>query len=135
MLLGMGLIVIAMLVVWAAVGVMFVQNPGIVHVSMLSYGWDVPMWLPAAIGVAAMSALLLLYMVASGIGHQVRWFSFRRTVEAHERTVADMEDEIARLKDQLAAARGRPATAAPAAAPTRDWRDWLRRPGGTSRAS
>jgi hypothetical protein len=134
MLLSMGLIVIAMLIVWAAVGVLFVQNPGILHVTLLSYGWDVPMWLPAAVGVAVMSALLILYMLASGIGHQVRWFSFRRTVEAHQRTVADLEDEIARLKDQLAAARGRPATAAPAAAPARDWRAWLRRPGAASRS-
>jgi hypothetical protein len=113
---------------------MFVQNPGIIHVSLLSYGWDVPEWLPAAVGVAAMSALLMLYMVFAGIGHQMRWFSFRRTVEAHQRTVADLEDEIARLEDQLAAARGRPATTATTAARARDWRTWLRRPGAASRS-
>ena len=109
----MGLIVIALLIVWAAVGALVVQNADTVHVTLLSYGWDVPMWAPTVVAVAATSALLLLTVIAAGLGHQVRTFG-------HRRTIAELDDENARLRDQL---RGRTASATT----PRDWRGWFRR--------
>jgi uncharacterized integral membrane protein len=125
----MGFILIALLIIFALTGTFVVQNPAAAHVSLLSYSWDVPFWAPTVIGIAAVSALLLLYVAVASLHGNFRHFGLRREVESHQMTISEMRDEIARLREELAAARGRAAAATtrpPGAG--RDWRDWLRRP-------
>src|SRR3982074_448445 len=103
----MGLFVIALLIVWAVVGAFAVQNQSTVHVSLLSYAWDVAEWIPAAIAAAAVSVLLVLHMLGAGIGYQRSLCGFRREVDMHRQAIAGLEEENARLRRNLTAAGGR----------------------------
>lgn len=119
---------IALLVVFALVGVFAVQNGGTQDFTLLGYAWNLPTWVPTAIGTAAVSVLLMLHMSHAGIGSRFREMGHGRALDEHRGAIEDLRAENGRLREQLAAARGAASSTArrPAAGPRRSWVDDLR---------
>src|SRR5690242_14805871 len=92
---------IALLIVFAATAVFAIQNPGSQDFSFLGYVWRVALWVPAAIGVGAVSILLLLQGSTSGLGYRFRQIGHERELGEHRGAIADLRDENARLREEL----------------------------------
>ena len=101
------MILIALLIVFGLVGVFAMENSGTQDFNFLGAVWHEPVWVPAAIGVALVSALLLLYTSTLDIGHRFLRYGHRREVEGHRDVIDELRDENIRLREELAAARGR----------------------------
>lgn len=98
--------VILLLVVFALTGVFMVQNGNTHDFTLLGYTWTLPLWAPVAIGVAAVSVLLLLHLSHTGIGLRFREMGHWRELDEHINRIDGLRDENARLREELAAARG-----------------------------
>ena len=97
---------IFMLVVYALLGVFAVQNGSTHDFTLLGYTWSLPIWVPTAIGTAAVSVLLLLHMSHAGLGSRFREMGFGRELDEHRDRIDGLRAENARLREELAAARG-----------------------------
>lgn len=119
---------IALLVVFALLGVFGMQNSGTQDFTLLGYTWNLPTWAPTAIGTAAVSVLLMLHMSHAGIGARFREMGHGRTLDEHRGMIEELRAENGRLREQLAAARGAASVPArgPVAGPRRSWVDDLR---------
>jgi hypothetical protein len=116
---------ILLLAVFALTGVFAVQNDSTQHFTLLGYAWNVPAWTPTVIGVAVVSALLLLHMSHAGMGDRLRAMRSDRTLDEHRGLVDNLRTENARLREELAAMRGE-VRGATRGAPRRSWVDGLR---------
>jgi uncharacterized integral membrane protein len=114
---------IAILVLFALLGVFAMQNGGTQDFTLLGYTWNLPTWAPTAIGTIVASVLLLLHMSHAGLGARFREAGHGRTLHEHRGFIEELRSENARLREQLAAARG---AAEGAGRPRRTWTDELR---------
>jgi hypothetical protein len=105
---------VGLLIVFALVGIFAADNRAIQHFTFLGTGWDVALWVPVALGVAAMGVLMLLHMIWADLGHRFVRFSLSREVGEHRGQIANMQAENERLREELAALRGEARAAAPA---------------------
>lgn len=118
---------ILLLVVFALVGVFAAQNGGTHDFALLGYTWSLPLWIPTAIGTAAVSALLLLRMSHATLGSRFRELGHGRALHEHKDRIDELRDENVQLREQLAAARGEVrGAAATRRAPRQSWMDELR---------
>jgi uncharacterized integral membrane protein len=117
------MILIALLIVFMGVGVFAMENRGTQDFAFLGSMWHEPLWLPVAIGVGLVSALLLLHM-SSTLGYRFTLWGHRRQLEGHRGQIEDLRDENTRLREELAAARGR--TSAATSANRASWMDGVR---------
>lgn len=121
---------IALLVLFAAFGVFAFQNDGTQAFTFLGYAWNLPTWVPAAIGTGIASVLLLLHMSHAGMGSRFRTAGHDRAIDEHRDAIERLRSENVGLREQLAAARGRidgmGAVTGGTAAPRRTWRDSVR---------
>ncbi len=108
------MILIALLIVFMGVGVFAMENSGTQDFTFLGSMWHEPLWLPVAIGVGLVSALLLLHLSSTDLGSRFTMWGHRRQLEGHRGLIEDLRDENARLREELAAARGRASAAASA---------------------
>ena len=113
---------IALLVVFGLFGLFAMQNDSTQTFTLAGYTWSLPIWAPTAVGVGAMSVLLLLHMSQAGLGSRFREVGMGRALDQHRGAIESLRDENARLREELAAARG----AASAANPRRSWTDGIR---------
>lgn len=97
---------IALLAAYVLLGVFVVQNGGFQDFTFLGYTWHLATWAPTAVGVGVVSALMVLHMGTSGMGHRLRQYGHTRDLDEHRGLIADLRDENARLREELAAARG-----------------------------
>lgn len=97
---------ILLLAIFALAGVFAVQNPGSQVFHFLGYGWLLPTWAPTAIGIGAVSVLLILLMSHAGLGSRFREMGHGREIDAHRREIEGLRAENGRLREELAAARG-----------------------------
>jgi len=119
--------VILLLVVFALTGVFMVQNDSTHDFTLLGYTWALPLWAPAAIGVAAVSVLLLLHLSHAGIGSRFREMGHWRELDDHVNRIDGLRAENAQLREELAAVRGQVRGAAAArGAPQQSWMDGFR---------
>jgi uncharacterized integral membrane protein len=120
--------VILLLVVFALTGVFVVQNDSTHDFSLLGYTWTLPLWAPTAIGVAAVSVLLLLHLSHAGIGSRFREMGHSRELDGHLGRIDGLRAENAQLREELAATRGevRGAAAATGRPPQQSWMDGFR---------
>ena len=98
--------VIALLIVFAALGVFAVQNDSTQVFTLMGYTWSLPTWVPTAIGTGVVSVLLLLHVSHAGIGLRLRQMGHGRALEEHRDVIDELRSENARLREQVAAARG-----------------------------
>ena len=77
-----------------------------------------PLWAPTAIGVAAVSVLLLLHLSHAGIGSRFREIGHWRELDDHLNRIEGLRAENAQLREELAAVRGQVRGAAAAAGRT-----------------
>ncbi len=118
---------ILLLVVFAVFGVFAAQNGGTHDFTLLGYAWNMPLWVPAAIGTAAVSVLLLLHMSHATLGSQFRELGHGRMLDAQRDRIEELREENVQLREQLAAARGEVrGAAATNRAPRQSWVDGLR---------
>jgi hypothetical protein len=119
--------VILLLVVFALTGVFMVQNGSTHDFSLLGYSWTLPLWAPTAIGVAAVSLLLLLHLSHAGIGSWFRETGHSRELDEQMDRIDGLRAENAQLREELAAARGQVRGAAAAGrTPQQSWMDGFR---------
>lgn len=111
--------VILLLALFAITAVFAVQNEGTQVFHLAGYSWMLPTWAPTAIGVGAVSVLLILVMSYSGIGSRFREIGHGRAIDEHRRMIDGLRAENVRLREELAAAQGaaRGMTQHPASAP------------------
>lgn len=102
----LAMFLIALLAAYVLLGVFVVQNGGAQDFSFLGYTWHLATWAPTAVGVGVVSALMLLHMGTSGVGHRFRRYGHSRDLDEHRGLISDLRDENARLREELAAARG-----------------------------
>ncbi len=118
---------ILLLVVFALFGVFAVQNGGTHDFTLLGYTWNLPLWVPTAIGTAAASVLLLLHMSHATLGSQFRELGHGRALDAQRDRIEELREENVQLRERLAAARGQVrGAAASGGAPRQSWVDGLR---------
>lgn len=119
--------VILLLVVFAVTGVFAVQNSGTHDFTLLGYTWTLPLWAPTAIGVAAVSVLLMLHLSHAGLGSRFREMGHSRELGEHADRIDELRAENGQLREELAAARGQVRGAAAARRPPQQsWLDGFR---------
>jgi uncharacterized integral membrane protein len=114
---------IVLLVVFGLLGVFAVQNGGTQDFTLLGYTWNLPIWVPTAIGTAIVSVLLLLQMSHAGLGARFREFGHGRSLNEHRGVIEELRDQNARLREQLAELRGAASASQPSG---RSWTAGLR---------
>jgi uncharacterized integral membrane protein len=124
--------VILLLVVFAITGVFVVQNGSTHDFSLLGYTWTLPLWAPTAIGVAAVSVLLLLHLSHAGIWSRFREMGHWRELDDHVNRIETLRAENTQLREELAAARGQLSGAA-RGVPQQSWMDGFRAMGARVR--
>jgi hypothetical protein len=122
---------ILLLVVYALFGVFAVQDSGTHDFTLLGYTWNLPLWAPTAVAIAAVSVLLLLHMSHAGLGSRFREIGYGRKIDEHRDRIDALRAENGRLREELAAARGEirgaaAATATANQAPQESWLDGVR---------
>jgi uncharacterized integral membrane protein len=117
---------IALLVVFALLGVFAVQNGGTQDFSLLGYTWNLPTWAPTAIGTAIVAVLLMFHMSHAGIGARFREMGHGRTLDEHRGLIDELRTENGRLREELAAARGAASVSTRTPAADRSWMNDLR---------
>jgi len=125
--------VILLLVVFALTGVFVAQNGSTHDFSLLGYTWTLPIWAPTAIGVAAVSVLLLLHLSHAGLWSRFREMGHWRELDEHVNRIDRLRAENAQLREELAAARGQVQGAAAGGAPQQSWMDGFRAMGNRVR--
>lgn len=125
--------VILLLVVFALTGVFVAQNGSTHDFSLLGYTWTLPIWTPTAIGVAAVSVLLLLHLSHAGLWSRFREMGHWRELDEHVDRIDRLRAENAQLREELAAAHGQVRGAAAARAPQQSWMDGFRAMGARVR--
>jgi len=119
--------VILLLIVFALTGVFMVQNGSNHDFALLGYTWTLPLWAPTAIGVAAVSVLLLLHLSHAGIWSRFREMGHWRELDDHVNRIEGLRADNAQLREELAAARGQVRGAAAASgASQQSWMGGLR---------
>jgi hypothetical protein len=121
---------ILMLFVIAVLGVFAAQNGGTHDFTLLGYTWNLPLWVPAAIGTGAMAVLLMLRTSHAGLGSRLSQIGHWRELDAHLNRIEGLRGENAQLREELAASRGEVRGAAAANRPPGQsgpsWMDDLR---------
>ena len=118
---------ILLMAVFALTGVFALQNVGTHDFTLLGYAWSLPLWAPTAIGVGAVSILLLLHMSHAGLGSRFREMGYGRELDEQRDRIDGLQADNARLREELAAALGQARGVATAAGPPRQsWLDSLR---------
>ena len=97
---------ISLLIIFVLVGVFSVQNGGTQNFTFLGYTLNLYTWVPTVLGMAAMTALLLLHMGTSGMGYRLRQIGHGRALDEHRSVIDDLRTENGRLREELAAVRG-----------------------------
>ena len=97
---------IGLLLVFGLLGVFAMENGGTRDFTFLGYIWHLPVWVPAAAGVALVTLLLVLHMTHAGLRHGLRRVGYERTVDQHRGLIADLRAENASLREELAALGG-----------------------------
>ena len=126
---------IALMVVFALLGVFAVQNDGTQTFTLLGYAWKLQTWAPAAIGTGLASVLLLLHLSHAGVGYRIRQIGHGRALDEHRDMIDELRAENGRLREELAAARGEVRGAAAAATPRRSLLDGVRSLGNRDRTT
>jgi len=104
----MGVVLVLLVVIFFLVGAFAVENGGGASMSFLGYHLpNVSLWVPTAIAVAAVSALLLVYMLLGGIKGGVRSVASQHRTREHEDAVNELRAENLRLREENAALRVR----------------------------
>jgi cell division protein FtsB len=81
-------------------------NAGTHDVTLWQWHWSaVPDWVPVVITAAVFAAVMILYMVYSGVVHGVRVGSMRRRVTTRESAITDLRRENQRLREENARVR------------------------------
>jgi hypothetical protein len=125
---------IALMVVFALLGIFAAQNDGTQTFRLLGYTWTLQTWAPAAIGTGIVSILLLLHMSHAGIGYRVRQMGHGRALDEHRDMIDELRSENGRLREELAAAHGE-VRGATSAAPRRGLLDGVRSLGSRDRTT
>jgi cell division protein FtsB len=100
------LFLILLLIAVAGVGVYAAGNTGTQDVTFWQWHWSaVPEWVPVMISAAVVVALLLVYMLYSGLLHGVRVGSMRRRVTTRESAINELRLENQRLREENARLR------------------------------
>ena len=100
------LFLILLLIAAAGVGVYAAGNPGTRDVTFWQWHWSaVPDWVPVMIAAAVVLALLLFYMLYTGLLHGVRVGSMRRRVTTRESAINELRLENQRLREENARVR------------------------------
>ena len=81
-------------------------NAGTHDVTLWPWHWSaVPDWVPVVITAAVFAALMLLFMIYSGLVHGVRVGSMRRRVTTRESAITDLRRENQQLREENARVR------------------------------
>jgi uncharacterized integral membrane protein len=100
------LFLLLLIVAGAVVALYASQNTATHDVTLWQWHWSaVPDWVPVVVAAAVIGALLVLYMLYSGVVHGVRVGSMRRRVTTRDSALNDLRRENQRLREENARVR------------------------------
>jgi len=93
-------LLLLLIVAFAAIGVFAAQNTGVMDVTLWQYHWTgIPQWLPVIAAAVGIAALFLLSMALADLLTGLRHGSIRRRISEHEAGIRDLRAENKSLRE------------------------------------